>query len=141
MITQSKSYEQLVFNGWRKAEMIYILLKQFFRLDVQFWSRGAEEVPWLEGFIFQSDLTLDQFSGEASAHPEEQDLQRNGRIHHLKQLLKSNAHYMMCHLPMQAQQQCPHKSFKEHPLSLQHRFHKIWSFTLEAQLAENNLSL
>lgn len=37
---------------WRKAEIIYILLKQFFRLDVQFWSSGAEEVPWLEWLDF-----------------------------------------------------------------------------------------
>lgn len=52
VITLSKSYEQLVFNDWRKAEIIYILLKQFFRLDVQFWSSGADEVPWLEGLHF-----------------------------------------------------------------------------------------
>lgn len=123
MITQSKSYEQLVFNGWRKAEIIYILLKQFFRLDVQFWSSGAEGVPWLEGL----DFSLTQYWTNSLVKHQHilrnKTSRGNGRILHLKQPLKSNAHYIMCHLPVQAQQECPHKSFKEHPLSLQHRLH------------------
>lgn len=89
MITQSQSYEQPVFNDWRKAEIIYILLKQFFRLDVQ-RSRGGS---LLGGFAFFSLTQHWTNSLVKHQHTLRNKFSRGkGRIHHLKQPLKYNAH-------------------------------------------------
>lgn len=56
--------------------MIYILLKQVLQAGCPVLVQGSRGGSLDGGVGFQSDLTLDQFSGEASAHPEEQDLQR-----------------------------------------------------------------
>lgn len=94
MITQSQSYEQPVFNDWRKAEIIYILLKQFFRLDVQ-RSRGGS---LLRGFAFFSLTQHWTNSLVKHQHTLRNKFSRgNGRIHHLKQPLKYNAHVSCQH--------------------------------------------